>query len=163
MVARAFSSAEVPAIKEHNGLTRVNGKRPAGLTLIRCKAGKPFTLWDVTVASTLAASYVEVTSRSAGTAAELAACMESAKCAIMEQSHIFQHLVFENVGSMNESFCVFNSNLGHTWHWRQVYYQAAFCRNPTLQCHFIYWSIDWFILIHNSSYKHKTQILKSKK
>ena len=42
MVARAFASAGNPAAKERNGLTRIDGKRPAdGLALIPWKAGKP--------------------------------------------------------------------------------------------------------------------------
>jgi len=78
------------------------------LTLIPWKAGRPIT-WDVTVASTSAAFYVDQTSRSASTAAELA----SVKYANLEQSHIFQPLAFENFGSMIEYCYVFISNFGH--------------------------------------------------
>jgi len=69
----------------------VDGQRPDGLTLIPWKDGKLLT-WDVTVVSTLAASYVDVTSRSVGTVTEVAASRKSAKYATLEQSHIFQPL-----------------------------------------------------------------------
>ena len=58
-----------------NSLTKkINyfSKRPDGLTLIPWQAGKPLT-WDVTVVSTLADSYVHLSSQSAGGAAEAAA------------------------------------------------------------------------------------------
>ena len=112
IVARAFASAGIPAVKEPNGLTRLDGKRPDGLTLIPWKAGKPLT-WDVTVSSTLAASYVESTSRTAGAAAELADIRKSAKYANLNATHVFQPLAFENLGCINESGIQFFSELGH--------------------------------------------------
>ena len=59
IIARAFVSAGVLVTKEPQGLTRSNGKRPDGLTLIPWSGGKAVA-WDVTVASTCAASYVQV-------------------------------------------------------------------------------------------------------
>ena len=65
-------SAGTPVTEEPVGLTRQDGKRPDGLTLIPWQRGKPLT-WDVTVVSTLAASYFSSSARSAGAAADLAA------------------------------------------------------------------------------------------
>jgi len=70
VVARAIQSAGTPITKEPVGLTRLDGKRPDGLTLIPWQGGKPLT-WDVTVVSTLAASYLSSSARSAGAAAHL--------------------------------------------------------------------------------------------
>ena len=53
VVARAFSSAGVPFVKEPAGLCRTDGKRPDGMTLIPWKAGKP-VVWDVTTICTTA-------------------------------------------------------------------------------------------------------------
>jgi len=53
-------------------LARQDGKRPDDLTLIPWQRGKPLT-WDITVAHTLADSYVSATARSGGAAAEQAA------------------------------------------------------------------------------------------
>ena len=36
VIFRAFSSASIPATKEPVGLTRLDGKRPDGLTLVPC-------------------------------------------------------------------------------------------------------------------------------
>ena len=58
------------------GLTRLDGKRSDGLALIPWQHGKSLT-WDVTVVSTLADSYLHVTSHSAGGAAETASVQES--------------------------------------------------------------------------------------
>ena len=72
VVARAIQSAGTPVTKEPVGLTRLDGKRPDGLTLIPWQGGKPLT-WDVTVVSTLAASYLSSSAQYAGAAADLAA------------------------------------------------------------------------------------------
>ena len=52
VVARAISTSGTPVMKEPVGLTRLDGKRPDGLTLIPWQDGKSLT-WDVTVVSTL--------------------------------------------------------------------------------------------------------------
>jgi len=48
-------SVGIPVTKEPVGLTRLDGKRPDGLTLIPWQGGKPMTS-DITVVSTLTAS-----------------------------------------------------------------------------------------------------------
>ena len=63
VVARAVTSAGIPVTKEPVGLTRLDGKRPFGLTLTPCQGGKPLT-WDVTVVSMLADSYLHASSHS---------------------------------------------------------------------------------------------------
>ena len=78
VVTRALGSAGIPATKEPVGLLRSDGKRPDGLTLVPWQSGKPLT-WDVTVAHTLAASYVSSTARAAGAATEMAATRKSLK------------------------------------------------------------------------------------
>ena len=59
IVWRALNSAGVPSTKEPTGLCRHDGKRSDGLSLIKWQNGKPL-VWDVTVVSTLADSYVAV-------------------------------------------------------------------------------------------------------
>jgi len=64
-----------PVSKEPAGLSRVDGKRPDGMTLIPWQTGKP-VVWDVTVLTvicTSADSYVEASARESGAAAEIAA------------------------------------------------------------------------------------------
>ena len=72
VVARAFALAGFPVSNEPAGLSRVDGKRPDGMTLISWQAGK-LVVWDVTVICTTADSYVEASARESGAAAEIAA------------------------------------------------------------------------------------------
>jgi len=80
-IAHSLTAAGIPVSKEPSGLTRTDGKRPDGLTLIPWQAGKPLT-WDITVVSTLTDSYVSRSSQSAGGAAEAAANRKHAKYAV---------------------------------------------------------------------------------
>jgi len=72
IIWRTLSSTGIPAIKEHSGLSRQDGKRPDGLTLIPWHGGKPL-VWDVTVVSTLAQSYVDRVATGVRAVAEMAA------------------------------------------------------------------------------------------
>ena len=51
IIFRSLFSVSIPASKEPIGLTRLDGKRPDGLTLVPWQGGKPVT-WDITVVST---------------------------------------------------------------------------------------------------------------
>ena len=59
LIARVLLCAEIPCMKEPAGLSRSNGKRPDGLTLIPWKACKS-AVWDVTVTDTMAYTYVNM-------------------------------------------------------------------------------------------------------
>jgi len=69
---RSLTPAGVPVSKEPSGLIRSDGKRPNGLPLIPWRAGGSL-IWDVTVSCTTADPTLEVSSREADAAAELAA------------------------------------------------------------------------------------------
>ena len=79
---------KVPSMKEPAGLSRSDGKRPDGMTLIPWKAGK-CALWDVTVIDTVAQLYVSQSSQCAGSTAELAATRKSVKYGEFSTSHFF--------------------------------------------------------------------------
>jgi len=72
LIARSFTAAGVPVVKEPTGLSRSDGKRPDGLSLVPWQNGKALC-WDVTVICPLADSYISAAARDAGAAAELAA------------------------------------------------------------------------------------------
>jgi len=78
IILRAINAADVPAVKEPLGLNRQDKKRPDELSLIPWQSGKPL-LWDVTVASTLAGSYVYTAATGAGLVADQAADRKTAK------------------------------------------------------------------------------------
>jgi len=111
VIARSLIAAGVPVTKEPCGLTRTDGKRPDGLTLIPWQAGKPLT-WDVTVVSTLADSYVHLSSQSAGGAAEAAANRKTHKYTDLPATHIFQPLAFETHGATHSSALDFLNAVG---------------------------------------------------
>ena len=102
IISRAFKSAEIPVTKEPNGLSRTDGKRPDGLTLVPWKCGKALT-WDVTVATTLAESYIRNSSVTPGSAAEAAAQKKLAKYGNLPASYQFQPIALETQGAINAS------------------------------------------------------------
>ena len=81
LVARAFASAAIPVAKEPQDLSRADGKRPDGLTMVPWREGKPLT-WDVTVVCPLVESYIGDSATNAGSAAEVAATRKAAKYAM---------------------------------------------------------------------------------
>ena len=62
--SHAFSSAGIPHILQPPVLSRDDGKRPDGMTLIPWSHGKSL-LWDVTIRNTLAPSYINQSSKKA--------------------------------------------------------------------------------------------------
>jgi hypothetical protein len=57
IINRSLTSIHVNSTLEPNGLSRDDGKRPDGMTLVPWIKGQPL-VWDVTVVDTLADSYV---------------------------------------------------------------------------------------------------------
>jgi len=92
-------------------LRRQNGKRPDGLTIIPWQGGKPL-VWDVTVVSTLAQSYVDRAATGVGTVAEMAAERKAEKYHNLSSDHIFQPIAMENLGAFSSSSLEFLRELG---------------------------------------------------
>ena len=78
IVRRALVSANIPSVLEHSGLSRGDGKRPDGMTLIPWQGRKNVT-WDVTVTDTVADSYLHLSAACAGSVAEGAASRKETK------------------------------------------------------------------------------------
>jgi len=111
IILRAINATDVPAVKEPSGLNRQDGKRPDGLSLIPWQSGKPL-LWDVTVASTLAGSYVDTAATGAGLVADQAADRKTAKYADLRAQYVFQPVSVENLGPFSSSTLDFLRDLG---------------------------------------------------
>ena len=109
--SRAFTSAGVPVTKEPSGLSRSDGKRPDGLTLVPWQSGKALT-WDVKVATTLAESYVAASSNCAGSAAEKAALKKADKYSGLPAAYQFQPIALETLGPINSSAKHFLAEIG---------------------------------------------------
>jgi hypothetical protein len=92
------NSIHVNSTLEPNGLSRDDGKRPDGMTLVPWNKGQPL-VWDVTVVDTLADSYVLKTSEVSGFAAEMACKRKHNKYrSIISSNYIFKGLAFETLG-----------------------------------------------------------------
>jgi len=111
VVARFLASAGVPVSKEPSGLSRSDGKRPDGLTLIPWRESMSL-IWDVTVSCTTADSYLEASSREAGAAAELAASNKVVKYAGLSSQGEFVPIAVESHGPINRDALQFLSELG---------------------------------------------------
>jgi hypothetical protein len=111
IIYHSLRRAGIPATKEPAGLLRSDGKRPDGLTTVPWKAGKS-AVWDVTVADTLATSYLSSTAVKAGSAAEIAASRKENKYAALSSDHIFVPLAFESLGPVGTKASSFLRELG---------------------------------------------------
>jgi len=111
IIWRALGRAKIQATKEPLGLSRTDGKRPDGVTLIPWTRGKCAT-WDVTVPDTFAQSHLPFTSLAAGAAAEKAASLKTVKYINLQTSHIFVPIAIETAGSWNAEGLDFVCDLG---------------------------------------------------
>ena len=99
LIYRALLQAELPSTKEPARLLRTVSKQLDGLTNVPWQADN-LAVWDVTVADTLADSYLVYTSRTAAAAAELAATRKETKYIELSTAHHFVSLAFELLGSI---------------------------------------------------------------
>jgi hypothetical protein len=98
IINRSLTSIHVNSILEPNGLSRDDGKRPDGMTLVPWIKGQPL-VWDVTVVDTLADSYVLKSSEVSGFAAEMACKRKHSKySSIISSNYVFKGLAFETLG-----------------------------------------------------------------
>jgi hypothetical protein len=96
IINRSF--IHVNSTLEPNGLSRDDGKRPDGMTLVPWIKGQPL-VWDVTIVDALAGSCVLKTSEVSSFAAEMACKRKHSKCSsIISSNYIFKGLAFETLG-----------------------------------------------------------------
>ena len=96
---------------EPTDLSREDGKRPDGMTLMPWQGGKNVT-WDVTVTNTIADSYLHLSAACAGSAEEGAASRKEIKYAAFDHSYTFISLAFETYGPINNKGIKFLQVLG---------------------------------------------------
>lgn len=97
IIRRALISANIPCVLEPPGLSRSDGKRPDGLTLVPWKNGKCL-IWDATCVSTVAASHLSRTMHTASAAAEEACSKKRLKYALLGQLYHFVPVAVETLG-----------------------------------------------------------------
>jgi hypothetical protein len=98
IINRFLTSIHVNSTLEPNGLSRDDGKRPDGMTLVPWVKGQPL-VWDVTVVDTLADRYVLKSSEVSGFAAEMACKRKHSKySSTISSNYVFKGLAFETLG-----------------------------------------------------------------
>ena len=111
LVWRALTRAGVPSLKEPVGLSRSDGKRPDGMTLVPWSTGK-CAVWDVTVIDTMANSYLNSTSVTAGGAAEIASTRKLEKYQELARGYEVVPVAIETMGPMNPDGADFINGIG---------------------------------------------------
>ena len=102
---RACCRADIPAVKEPTGLTRTDGKRPDGSTLVPWSVGK-CVIWEITP------SYAAISSVSAGLVAEQSSARKLATYSELAISQIFVPIAMESFGLICAEALTFLSELG---------------------------------------------------
>ena len=107
-ISHAFSAAGIPVTKEPAHLAL---KGPDGCTIVPWRGGKRLA-WDVTVCTTVANSYVAISSRSAEYVVEQAADRKCQKYAEMSAAYDLPPVAVKTHGTMEESTVRFLGDLG---------------------------------------------------
>lgn len=111
IMSMAMVAAGFPNTLEPHGLSRRDGKRPDGLTSYPWSNGKSL-IWDVTVVGTVAASYVNLSSKKSGAVADQAERDKHNLYLELKEQYVFTPLAFENLGSLGPETEVFLTKLG---------------------------------------------------
>ena len=111
LIHRALIRAEIPSVREPSGLSRDDGKRPDGLTLVPWQSGRSAT-WDVTVVHTGCVNYVSQSAVQAGSAATAASVRKSAKYSSLSSSHVFCPVAVEMLGPLADDAQLFLTEIG---------------------------------------------------
>src|SRR5260221_11646403 len=97
LIQKALQAAKIPASKEPTGISRSDGKRPDGISLVPWVRGRCLA-WDVTCPDTYASSHIQRSSITAGAAAESAESLKRQKYRDLEASHHFVPIAIETSG-----------------------------------------------------------------
>ena len=99
LIKRAMASADIPAILEPKSLSRDDGKRPDGLTVLPWANGKCM-VWDFTCPDTLAASHLDHAVVGPGAVANDAENRKSAKYKSLSPLYNFWPVAVETLGAL---------------------------------------------------------------
>lgn len=111
IIKHALSSAGVPSRLEPPGLSRSDGKRPDGMTLVPWSTGKPL-VWDATCPDTFTISYRGQATVEAGRVAAQAEVRKLAKYTHLAPHHLIQPVAIETSGALGPSTLRFLADLG---------------------------------------------------
>ena len=111
LIKRALASADIPALLEPKSLSRDDGKRPDGLTVLPWANGRCL-VWDFTCPDTLAASHLNRAVVSPGSVANDAEDRKTEKYLSLAPLYNFKPIAVETLGALGECATDFFQNLG---------------------------------------------------
>ena len=111
IIHRTLSAAGVPSRLEPPGLSRLDGKRPDGMTLVPWSSGR-LLVWDATCPDTYAVTYRGQATTEAGCVASHAEEWKSGKYSHLSPTYLFQPVAIESSGALGPSTYIFLRELG---------------------------------------------------
>ena len=112
IVHRALMAAQVPSRLEPSGISRSDGKRPDGVTMIPWRSGK-MMVWDVTCPDTFAPSYESLAMFEAGAVAARAEEKKKLKYSILDSCYSFTPIAIETSGVIGAESMTVLHEIGH--------------------------------------------------
>jgi hypothetical protein len=112
LIKRALASAEIPSRLEPSFLSRDDGKRPDGITLMPWANGKCL-VWDFTCSHTLAASFLNRAVLGQGTVACDAERRKLTKYTCLSTNYTFVPVAIETIGALGSEALMFFTEIGH--------------------------------------------------
>ena len=111
LIKNSLATAEIPSRLEPTSLSRSDGKRPDGISLMPWKQGRCL-VWDVTCCDTLAHSHLNRAVTGPGVVATDAECRKQLKYEAISQTHCFIPVAVETLGALGEEATAFLKDLG---------------------------------------------------
>ena len=108
----SLDTLKIPCHLEPLGISRVDGKRPDGMSLIPWKCGKSF-LWDATCPDTLVPSYISSSSKEARSVANEAERKKILKYSNLLSNYFFIPIAIETLGAFGVEADHFICDIGH--------------------------------------------------
>ena len=98
LIARSFSAAGVAVVKEPAGLSRSDGKRPDGISIVPWQNNEALC-WHMIVICPLVDWYISDAARDAGAVPELTASRKEVKCADLDCRYTFASIEIRELGN----------------------------------------------------------------
>ena len=104
IIKRSLATAEIPSRLEPTSLSRSDGKRPDGMTMMPWKQGRCL-VWDVTVPDTLASSHLNHAVTGPGAVASVAESNKRTKYEEISRTFHFIPVAVETLGALGFGCC----------------------------------------------------------
>ena len=112
IIKESLASANVPSVLEPQGLSRLDGKRPDGMSIIPWACGR-LLLWDATCWDSYAPSNIQLAALGPGRVADMAARRKKDTYLNLARNHFFVPVAVETTGSFSEDTIAFLHELAN--------------------------------------------------